>query len=114
MTITEHKRLTALIPEDLTPNDKAEFSNDGEKWIRLEFDDYCDDGWLLAGDGQRFRYARRPATSADWPNSLERRPEWLVRPIIKGRLIVTEEYLDGAMVRRKVEMPDEGIVMVRQ
>ena len=39
-------------------------------------------------------------------------PDWPARPIIKGRYIVTEEYFDGALKRRKVEMPDDGIVMV--
>jgi hypothetical protein len=32
-----------------------------------------------------------------------------VRPYLRGRYIVTEEYIDGHLTRKTVEMPDDQI-----
>lgn len=34
-----------------------------------------------------------------------------VRPFISGKMIITEQYDNGVLISRRVELPDESIVM---
>lgn len=62
MTITEHKTLIAAIPEDLTEGEEIEVSNNGKKWVSIQFKRYSKIGKIVTC-GIAWKYARRPAAA---------------------------------------------------
>jgi hypothetical protein len=118
MDIKQHKALVAAIPEDLVEGEEIEVSVDGVVWEKRFFVSFSPDLHIQSYHPTKSfpknsiysPYARRPAPMITF-HAINEKPfqDLNVRPLLRGRYIVTEEYIDGHLTQKTVEIPDDQI-----